>query len=175
MSARIINLKALRRACQLTQNQLGERAGIGARHVYYIETGRREPSLHTLMQIARVVSPLTVSVDGETFALVRVAEYPVEPVLNGVKTDLVQTLLRVGDEFQEALEVLQTLPEAVNALAAGQGSAWLSHAVEQILLDPEAGIQYAKALLARERPEILAAATERHQTKLVERGYRTPA
>jgi transcriptional regulator with XRE-family HTH domain len=54
------NLRALREVRQLTQAELGKRAGIGAASVSHFETGQRTPSLDSLVKLA---DALQVSVD----------------------------------------------------------------------------------------------------------------
>jgi transcriptional regulator with XRE-family HTH domain len=54
------NLKALRELRNLTQTELGDRAGMGGASVSHFETGQRTPSLESLVKLA---DALEVSVD----------------------------------------------------------------------------------------------------------------
>ena len=54
------NLKTLRELRNLTQSELGDRAGMGAASVSHFETGQRAPSLESLVKLA---DALDVSVD----------------------------------------------------------------------------------------------------------------
>ena len=54
------NLKTLRELRNLTQSELGNRAGMGAASVSHFETGQRAPSLESLVKLA---DALEVSVD----------------------------------------------------------------------------------------------------------------
>lgn len=45
-------LRALRLELGMTQEALGERAGLGRRHIGLLERGQREPTLTTLFSVA---------------------------------------------------------------------------------------------------------------------------
>lgn len=49
------NLRRLREAMGLTQNQLGAKAGLGGRDVSFFETGRRTPCAWNLVRLCRAL------------------------------------------------------------------------------------------------------------------------
>ncbi len=51
----VADLVALRKASELTQGQLAERAGLNRMTVQRLETGTLDPRVSTLMEIARVM------------------------------------------------------------------------------------------------------------------------
>lgn len=55
-----VNLRQLRELRNMTQAEMGERAGIGAASISHFETGQRAPSLETLVKLA---DALSVTVD----------------------------------------------------------------------------------------------------------------
>ncbi|WP_347885373.1 helix-turn-helix transcriptional regulator [Pseudarthrobacter sp. CC12] len=50
-------VRAMRKAAGLTQEQLGKLAGIGITHISRLEHGRRRPSVDAIKALARVMAP----------------------------------------------------------------------------------------------------------------------
>ncbi len=71
------NLKSLRELRQLTQAELGRRAGMGSASVSHFETGQRAPSLESLVRLA---DALEVSVDVLLGRIAVEASTQVDPV-----------------------------------------------------------------------------------------------
>ncbi|WP_427130245.1 helix-turn-helix domain-containing protein [Pseudarthrobacter sp. S9] len=52
-----MDVRALRKASGLTQEQLGKLAGIGTTHISRLELGRRRPSIDAIKALARILAP----------------------------------------------------------------------------------------------------------------------
>jgi len=50
-------VRAMRKAAGLTQEQLGKLAGIGTTHISRLEQGRRRPSVDAIQALARIIAP----------------------------------------------------------------------------------------------------------------------
>jgi len=48
-------IKKFRRSAKLTQQELADKAGLAAKYIEFIETGRRIPSLKALHKIAKAL------------------------------------------------------------------------------------------------------------------------
>lgn len=51
------DVRAMRKAAGLTQEQLGKLAGIGTTHISRLEQGRRRPSVDAIQALARIIAP----------------------------------------------------------------------------------------------------------------------
>lgn len=104
-----------RMAAQLTQRQLGDRAGgIAAGEIWRFESGKRAPNLDTLHRIAQGLGvPLRALVNFETDELTPSPPPPSED--DGVDMPL-------SEEFGELLDILERLktqpPEVVRTVIA---------------------------------------------------------